>query len=80
MTIQELRDKRRDFVQAVQNAVTEDLTVMTFPGTPDHESHDRFPLPRPLPREGGGEITDRQISAEPAARGARARTPARGGP
>ncbi|WP_288130652.1 hypothetical protein [Accumulibacter sp.] len=24
------------------------LTVMTFPGTPDHESHDRFPLPRPL--------------------------------
>ncbi len=22
------------------------LTVMTFPGTPGHESHDRFPLPR----------------------------------
>ena len=25
---------------------------MTFPGTPDHESHDRFPLSRPLPHEG----------------------------
>jgi hypothetical protein len=34
------------------------LTVMTFPGTPDHESHDRFPLPRPLPREWGGEIRE----------------------
>ncbi len=26
------------------------LMVITFPGTPDHESHDRFLLPRPLPR------------------------------
>ena len=24
---------------------------MPFSGTPDHESHDRLPLPRPLPRE-----------------------------
>jgi hypothetical protein len=35
------------------------LTVMTFPGTPDHESHDRFPLPRPLPREGEGRFVSR---------------------
>ncbi len=35
------------------------LTVMTFPGTPDHESHDRFPLPRPLPRAGEGRFVSR---------------------
>ncbi|MEF8714988.1 MAG: hypothetical protein V5B39_15815 [Accumulibacter sp.] len=29
------------------------LTVMTFSGTLDHESHDRFPLPR-----GGGEVRE----------------------
>ena len=33
-------------------------TVMTFPGPPNHESHDRFPLPQPLPREGGGEVRE----------------------
>ncbi len=33
-------------------------TVMTLQDTPDDESHDRFPLPRPLPREGGGEIRE----------------------
>ncbi len=32
---------------------------MTFPGTPDHESHDRFPLPRPLPRAGEGRFVSR---------------------
>jgi hypothetical protein len=35
------------------------LTVMTFPGTSDHESHDRFPLPLPLPREGEGRFVSR---------------------
>ena len=35
------------------------LTVMTFPGTPDHESHDRFPLPRSLPRAGEGRFVSR---------------------
>jgi len=34
-------------------------TVMTFPGTPDHESHDRFPLPQPLPRAGEGRFVSR---------------------
>jgi hypothetical protein len=35
------------------------LTVMTFPGTLDHESHGRFPLPRPLPRAGKGRFVSR---------------------
>ncbi|KFB68099.1 MAG: hypothetical protein CAPSK01_002309 [Candidatus Accumulibacter vicinus] len=35
-----------------------ELTVMTLQGTPDHESHDRFPLPRPLPHKWGGEIRE----------------------
>jgi len=34
-------------------------TVMTFPGTPDDESHDRFPLPRPFPRAGEGRFVSR---------------------
>jgi phenylacetic acid degradation operon negative regulatory protein len=34
-------------------------TVMTLQDTPDDESHDRFPLPRPLPHEGEGRFESR---------------------
>ena len=37
-------------------ATVPESTVMTLQDTHDDESHDRFPLPQPLPREGGGEI------------------------
>ncbi|KFB67754.1 MAG: hypothetical protein CAPSK01_002796 [Candidatus Accumulibacter vicinus] len=36
------------------------LTVMTFPGTPDHGSHDRFPSPPdPSPASGEGRFESR---------------------
>ena len=44
--------------QASRTAGEFGQTVMTLQDTPDDESHDRFPLPQPLPREWGGEIRE----------------------
>jgi hypothetical protein len=38
--------------------VAEPANGHDFRGTPDHESHDRFPLPRPLSRKWRGEIRE----------------------